>query len=76
MTGETKKENFEGHGNNWTVFGKSGDEGFIELAKEVIDDEKALVKTHGNFFCTIGFEPPIRVLALMRKDDESGKKVL
>lgn len=76
MTDETKKENFEGHGNNWAVFDKSGEEGFIELAKEVIDDEKALVKTHGDFFCTIGLEPPIRVLALMRKDDESKKNLL
>lgn len=76
MTDETKKEKFEGHGNNWAAFGEYGEPEFIALAKKVVEDEKALVKTQGDFFCMIGFEPPIRALALMRKDDESKKNLL
>lgn len=76
MTNETKKENFEGHGNNWATFGKYGEPEFIALAKKVVDDEKALVKTQGDFFCMIGYESPIRALALMRKDEESKKNTI
>ena len=75
MSEETKKENFEGHGNNWAVFGKQGEHGFVAFAKKVLDDEKALIKTQGDFFCVIGYEPPIRAFVLLRKDDESKKNL-
>lgn len=76
MTDETKKEKYEGHGNNWGAFGQFGEPEFISMGKKIIEDSKAIVKTQGELFGMIGYESPIRALALIRKGVDGGNNLL
>jgi len=72
MNEENKK--YESHGNNWSAFTDNFDTAkIIELAKTVVEDKKSIFKKNGDFLGTIGFESPLRVLALSLIEKENAK---
>lgn len=73
MTGENK-ENFEGHGNNWAaVVDDFGEQKMVEISKPIIESKESIIKMKDDFFGMIGYEPPLRVLALIKKGAESSQ---
>ena len=73
---EENKPNYEGHGNNWHSIADYSEQELIGIAKAVCEDKDATIKKAGDFIGMISLEPPIRGMALLRKDPEGGKNLL
>lgn len=70
---EEKKEKFEGHGNNWSATMGGDDFDVKQVVKTIVDAPNSVVKKVTDYSGIIGFDGPIKGLALIKINPENAE---